>query len=319
MTSSSLVHVAVAVIRDHSGRVLLSRRAETAHQGGLWEFPGGKVEPGETLPQALRRELMEELGIGFADHGPLIRITHHYPDRSVLLDVHEVTGLRGAPRGLEGQPLRWVAPEALAAYPMPAADRPIISALQLPACYMITGSLPAQPTAFLQRLEQRLQAGLRLVQLRMVGAHEADYRPLAQSAARICQQYGARLLLNAPPAWVDDCGAAGVHLNSHRLMALQQRPLGRDKWVAASCHNLEELKHAAAIEVDFAVLSPILPTRSHPQAKPLGWPAFARLTDETPFPVYALGGMAQSMVGDARNHGGQGIAAIGALWEQMEC
>ena len=102
----STVHVAVAVIQDALGRVLLSRRPEQVHQGGLWEFPGGKLEQGESLSHALRREILEELGLQVMDHQPLIAITHHYPDRSVLLDVHRVTEYLGEPHGLEDQPLR---------------------------------------------------------------------------------------------------------------------------------------------------------------------------------------------------------------------
>ena len=133
------MHVAVAVIQDSSGRILLSRRADHAHQGGLWEFPGGKLDPGETLAQALKREIREELGIEVQSHSPLIRINHRYPDRSVLLDVHRVTAYSGVPEGREGQPLVWVAPESMRDYPMPAADRPIVTALRLPDSYLITG------------------------------------------------------------------------------------------------------------------------------------------------------------------------------------
>ena len=124
------VHVAVGVILDDLGRVLISRRAENAHQGGLWEFPGGKVESGESLPVALARELREELDIEIGASEPLLQIHHDYGDKAVLLDVHVVRSFTGQPRGLENQPLAWVDPDRLCDYPFPAANVPIIEALQ---------------------------------------------------------------------------------------------------------------------------------------------------------------------------------------------
>ncbi len=124
------VHVAVGVILDDLGRVLISRRAENAHQGGWWEFPGGKVESGESLPVALARELREELDIEIGASEPLLEIHHDYGDKAVLLDVHVVRSFTGRPRGLENQPLAWVDPDRLCDYPFPAANVPIIEALQ---------------------------------------------------------------------------------------------------------------------------------------------------------------------------------------------
>ena len=124
------LHVAVGVITDDRGRVLISRRAEDSHQGGLWEFPGGKVEPGESLADALARELREELDIEVRRSEPLIEIRHDYSDKAVLLDVHVVRDFGGNPSGLENQPLAWVSLENLRDYQFPAANKPIISAVQ---------------------------------------------------------------------------------------------------------------------------------------------------------------------------------------------
>jgi len=308
------LHVAVAVIEDDQGRVLLSRRPEHVHQGGLWEFPGGKLESGEALGQALQREIREELGLKVYSHRPLIRVTHHYPDKSVLLDVHRVTGFSGEARGREGQPLVWVAPDSLERYPLPAADRPIVSAIKLPSRYLITGSDPTQLPLFLQRLEGALKRGLRLVQLRATELGEDDFHECAATALRLCHRYKAELILNAPVEWVMALGADGIHLNSRRLMSLDCRPLSAAKWVAASCHNESELAQARRLNVDFALLSPVQATTSHPHAKPLGWRRFQVLIAEAPFPVYALGGMTPDLIETAWAHGGQGIAAIRGLW-----
>jgi len=124
------VHVAVGVISDGGGGILVSRRAEHAHQGGLWEFPGGKVEMGETVQQALHRELLEELAIEVQECEPLLTIAHDYADKSVLLDVWWVGAFGGEPHGREGQPLRWVVGAELRSLDFPKANEAIIAAVE---------------------------------------------------------------------------------------------------------------------------------------------------------------------------------------------
>jgi len=170
------VKVAVAVIGDDAGRILLTRRAEHLHQGGLWEFPGGKLEPGEDTAQALRREIREELGIKVLAHRPLIQISHAYPDRTVVLDVQRVTAWLGEPGGLEGQPLSWVEPRALSDYPLPAADGHSVAAIRLPDQYLITPADLSDEGVFLRHLALRLRAGIRLLQLRLPGLAADRYQ-----------------------------------------------------------------------------------------------------------------------------------------------
>jgi 8-oxo-dGTP diphosphatase len=124
------VHVAVGVVSDGGGRILVSRRPEHVHQGGLWEFPGGKVEATETVAQALCRELSEELAIDVVESEPLLSIRHDYVDKAVLLDVWWVSAFRGEPHGREGQPWRWVALDELRTLSFPQANRPIIAAIE---------------------------------------------------------------------------------------------------------------------------------------------------------------------------------------------
>jgi 8-oxo-dGTP diphosphatase len=126
------VHVAVGVIFDPQGRVLITRRAPQAHQGDLWEFPGGKVEAGESLVAALTRELREELGIAIGRTSALLEVHYDYGDKSVLLDVHVVWDYSGEARPLEAQPMAWVSPRELTLYAFPAANIPIVTALQGP-------------------------------------------------------------------------------------------------------------------------------------------------------------------------------------------
>jgi len=309
------IHVAAGALIDAQGRVLIARRHEHAHQGGLWEFPGGKCEPGEGAEAALQRELHEELGVTIGAHRPLIRLTHHYPDRSVLLDVHRVDQWSGEPHGREGQPLAWVGPGELGDYPMPAADVPIVRALQLPDRYLITPTSASHAGHFLAGLEGALQQGVRLVQLRVFDLDAGTHLALARRALQRCQAHGARLLINGAAALPAEIGAAGVHLSSRQLRGLQARPAG-DGLLAASCHNAQDLQLAQDIGVDFVVLSPVLPTRSHPDAAPLGWAHFSELVDRFAMPVYALGGMQPALMQQAWQSGAQGVAGIRGLWPQ---
>ncbi len=313
---SRVVPVAVAVVSDAAGRILISRRADDAHQGGLWEFPGGKIEPGEPVRQALARELHEELGVQVQCAEPLIRIHHDYGDKEVLLDVWRVTRFEGEPHGREGQAWQWVDSAALAGFEFPAANRPIVAAARLPDRYLITPDPYDEPAfeTFLGGLRASLEAGVRLVQLRATNLNQARYRQLAEDALVLCRSFDARLLLNADPALVHELGADGVHLSSARLLDLEARPLSPEMWVAASVHGLGELHHAQRIGVDFGVLSPVQATLSHPGARTLGWSGLRAVSERARLPLYALGGMQAELLNEACAHGAQGIAAIRGLW-----
>src|SRR5688572_8830552 len=132
------VHVVAGVLRDVRGRILLARRTAGRDLAGAWEFPGGKVEPGETPQQALARELHEELGIRIGPAEPLIAVPQAYPGKRIVLDVYEIASYEGTPRGLEKQALAWAPAEKLSSYPMPPADRPVVAALTAGSRYVIT-------------------------------------------------------------------------------------------------------------------------------------------------------------------------------------
>ncbi len=313
---STPLQVAVAVISDKQGRILLSKRSASAHQGGLWEFPGGKVDAGEDVYAALTRELKEELNIIPQQARPLIKIHHDYLDQSVLLDVWRVTDFAGRASGQEGQPLEWVRLDQLSEFDFPAANHAIVKAAQLPCVYLITKSIISDVPGYFEKLALLLRAGIKLVQFRIKESESSDFRRLASETLRYCRSHGAKLMVNADPNVAEELGADGVHLSSDRLMALRDRPLGLHKWVAASCHNAQELTHAANLGVDFAVLSPVLATKSHPGADTLGWETFSDLVESAPMPVYALGGMNPQQMQNAYKHGAQGAAVLSALWDK---
>jgi len=310
------LHVAVGVLTDRHGRVLLTRRPAGKELAGLWEFPGGKIAPGETPRAALAREFDEELGLRVERARPLIRIDHAYPHRRVLLEVMRVTRVRGRAHGREGQRLRWVAPGDLLQHDLLAANRAIVHAVRLPPVYGITAARRYGVEDMLRRLERALAGGLRMVQVREPQMDDGELADFAARVRRLCAPSGAWMLLNAAPEFARACGADGVHLSGTRWRALDARPLPERMWVAASAHSAAELRAVRALGVDFAVLGPVAATASHPQAPELGWRAFARLAADAGMPVYAIGGMAMTDVARARRAGAQGVAAIRGVWDE---
>ncbi|GAB4289705.1 MAG: hypothetical protein Kow0096_02840 [Thiohalomonadaceae bacterium] len=234
-----------------------------------------------------------------------------------MLDVWRVDAFAGDAHGREGQDIRWVGLDQLAEFSFPPPNRPIITALQLPDRYLITpepGQIQDWPV-FLARLEQALQRGTSLVQLRARKLDQAGLQLLAPQVLALCRRYHARLLLNAAPCLAAELDMDGVQLNSERAKDCVQRPVAEKTWlVGVSCHTAEELAHACKMGADFALLSPVQPTASHPGAPVLGWDIFGCLVAETAIPVYALGGMSAADIPTAWQHGGQGIAAISGLW-----
>ncbi|MBF6025884.1 Nudix family hydrolase [Lysobacter niastensis] len=307
------VEVVAGVIRDTRGRILLARRTEGRDLAGLWEFPGGKHEPGESAEAALIRELHEELGIDIDVGAPLIAVPQAYPDKRLRLDVREVKAWRGAVRGREGQALAWVPPAQLARYAMPPADRPVVAALQQPDRYLVTPSPGEDDAAWLSALERALASGVRRVQLRAPGCEAARWKRLVEAAIAVCRDADAQVLVN------DDVELAqrhqiGVHLRAAQLPGLTARPLPDALPVAASCHDAQELRLAQALGCDFAVVGTVHPTPSHPGGPTLGWDGFAALRESVSIPIYAIGGLGPDDLAEARSHGAQGIAAIRGLW-----
>ncbi|MCX7086713.1 MAG: Nudix family hydrolase [Methylococcales bacterium] len=318
MPEQRVLQVAVGVIKNAQDQVLVALRHSQAHQGGLWEFPGGKIDPHETVMQALIRELQEELDITIEQASPLITVQHAYADITVQLTVLRVDAYTGQPRGREGQEIRWVALNDLNHLPFPAANAAIITAAQLPDFYAILdvdaliGQDSVTPSARIARLLSALQhlldQGIKLIQARLKTLSAADITQFLQRAQPLCTRFSAHLLLNSlsSDTWAH---AEGVHLTSHALMRLQQRP-AHVHWLAASCHTPEQLHHAQNIGVDFVVLAPVLATLTHPNAATLGWTKFSAWVNKVNLPVYALGGMQKNDLERAKQAGAQGIAGI---------
>jgi 8-oxo-dGTP diphosphatase len=315
MTRDPPIHVVAGVIRDAAGRVLVAERPAGRHLAGFWEFPGGKSDPGETPLDALRRELAEELGIEVQSAEPLIAVPWTYPEKEIVLDAWLVTAFTGEAHAREHAALRWVDPAALATLPMPPADAPIVTALRLPDRYLITPPLAATARdELLDGIERACRAGIRLIQLRQPAWTSREVESAAIDARAICSRHGAALLVNGDVAMATRSDSDGVHVPARIARTLDARPLPSHRWFAVSCHDEAELAHAARIGADFVTLAPVAPTPSHPDATPLGWARFAALAAASPLPVYGLGGLAVADIATARRNGGQGVAAIRALW-----
>jgi 8-oxo-dGTP diphosphatase len=312
-----LLQVAVGVVKNAEGQVLISLRDKSLHQGGLWEFPGGKIESGESAEQALARELEEELAITVITATPLITVKHHYPDLAVQLHVYLVEHFSGDAKSCVGQPCKWVNPAELANHAFPAANQAIITAAQLPPYYAILDD--ADESLLLTNLQKILARGIKLIQLRLKALSTETIEKFVEQAHPLCKRQGALLLMNSAVKNAEDHVIDGLHLTSKHLMSLTKRPAlprcasEQAYRVAASCHNLQELQHAQTIGVDFVVLAPVLATKTHPETEPLGWEQFAQLVSQVNLPVYALGGLSESGLEMARQAGAQGVAAIRAF------
>ena len=310
---SRVVEVVAGVIRDARGRILLTRRTEGRDLAGLWEFPGGKREPGESPEAALQRELHEELGIDCEVGAALIEVPQAYPDKRLRLDVRELKHWRGSVRGREGQALVWVPPAKLVRYEMPPADRPVVAALLQPDRYLVTPAPGADDASWLAALELALASGVRRIQLRAPDPAPERWRALAAAAVARCRAAAAEVLINGD-AELARTLAVGLHLRAAQLREHEQRPLPAGLPLAASCHDADELRRAQALGCDFAVVGAVRATPSHPGALGIGWEGFAALREAVSLPIYAIGGLGPEDIAPARAHGAQGVAAIRGLW-----
>lgn len=307
------VDIAVGVLRCEN-EVCLSLRQKHQSHAEHWEFPGGKVEAGESIDGALKREFVEELGVETDNWQPLIEIPWDYEKVSVRLHVYQSYDYTGTPHGKEGQQVRWFDLNELETLTFPEANQGILSALQLGDRYAISGKF-ADAGEFSAKLDRVLSDGIKMVQLRAKGLEEPEVLKLAQNNIEAVHQAGAKLMLNGTPELLAQTKADGIQLASNQLFEYNERPITKDKLLGASTHNKEEIEQALKIGADFILLSPVLPTATHPDMAALGWEVFNEMVKDIPVPVFALGGMKTELSVEAKNHGAQGIAAISEFWK----
>jgi len=318
--SERILNVAAGLILRGDGKLLLGQRPAGKSWAGWWELPGGKLESGETVLQALARELDEELGIRVTQAYPWVTYVHAYPQTTVRLAFCQVIGWQGEPEGREQQRLQWVDPtHASEVGDLLPATLPPLRWLQLPIAYGISAiGTPAGLPAFLARLEAALVGGLRLVQLREPqwpqGPDASALYAAMQEVRQRCHAYKARLLINSvhPAAWWRL--ADGVQLRAIDAASLRRRPaLAPNALVGVSTHDATQVIHAREIGADFAVLGPVYATPSHPWQPGLGWMGFEQGIRDAGLPVLAIGGQSSATLVEARQHGAHGIAGIRGL------
>lgn len=319
-----VTHVAAAVIERADGQFLLGQRSADTFYPGYWEFPGGKVEPGETVRDALVRELHEELGIEVLRADPWLRREHVYEHAHVHLDFFRVRAWQGEINNHVHSALAWQTPGVLTVQPMLPANAPVLAALALPAFYAITHAAEIGIAAQLEALDRALENGLKLVQLREPALNPQQREAFVHAAVKRCHNAGARVLINNDPLLALATGADGLHLTSAQLASCSARP--EFPLVAASCHSPVELLYAAQIGCDFVVYGPLRETATHPGRAGLGWAAFATEINGNfgsnldsncavpPVPTFALGGLSRDDLDTARACGAHGIAAIRSAW-----
>jgi 8-oxo-dGTP diphosphatase len=312
--AGTVIDVAAAVLLRADGTFLLTQRPAGKVYGGYWEFPGGKLEPGEPPLGALARELHEELGLDIREAAPWITRVYTYPHGTVRLHFFRVRRWEGDPHGREGQAFAWQRVEAITVAPMLPANEPVLRALALPVEYALSNASEAGDEAFVAALRRRIAAGLRLVQLREKAMPRERLVRLAGTVVGLVRAAGGIVLVNADEALARGAGAHGVHLTAAQLADIDSRPAF--EWVGASVHTADELRKAERLGVDLAVLGPVHPTPTHAGAAVLGWAGFERIVRDAAIPVFAIGGLAHGDLERAWMHGAHGIAMIRGAWNR---
>ena len=294
-----MIEVAAGVLQRPDGAFLLAQRPAGKVYAGYWEFPGGKIEPGEPAAAALARELHEELGIDIGEAFPWLTRVFTYPHGTVRLQFFRVNEWKGEPHPREDQAISWQSAGAPLHAPMLPANAPVLAALALPDEYAVTDAAAYGVTDLLSRLERRLQQGLKLLQVREPNL--PDREAFTRQALDLAHRYGCRVLTKRPFP-----GADGVHYTAAQLMSLDRRSEGL---IAASCHTRKELEHAMRLQLDFAVLGPV-----KDKSPALGWEKFSELTAFSTIPIYAIGGLTRADLQHAWRAGAHGVAMIRGAW-----
>jgi 8-oxo-dGTP diphosphatase len=333
--TEEITEVAVAVLQKADGSFLLSSRPEGKPYAGYWEFPGGKLEAGESVEQALKRELAEELGIQITQAQPWFSYIMRYTHATVRLHTWRVREWQGELRGLEGQQFIFQQlhqlPAQLDVAPTLPGCVPIFKALQLPSTYAVTAGdgLPTDISSLFEKIEKHLNVASLLLQIREPNLSLPELSRFVQAVLQFRQSYNAafkgrnklQILLNVGNAeslaLAQKLGLDGVQLQANFLATLtQQMPTLRTDFslIGASVHDAAQLALAGQIGCDFAVLGHVLATPSHQNQVGLGWAGFAQIAKDAPIPVYAIGGLVGDDVGAAQTHGAHGVAMIRGAW-----
>lgn len=306
------IDVAVAVVFNTHGQVLWGCRPEGKPYAGYWEFPGGKVEPDETVWQALVRELKEELDITALEGGPWFRIEHDYEHANVRLHLYRVWRFDGSPKSLENQRFTWASLDSSDLSPILPATEPLLPKLAQPTV-MALSNYEAGFEACAKRLEQGLSRATMpiYVQFREKTLKGDALIQAFEHCYGLCQKTGQAMLLNSD-TWINlavhlDALPCPLHLTQAHLLSGQFQGV---QCAGASVHDTDSLHMAFDRGLSYAVLGAVKPTSSHPGQPGLGWQGFLDSALGARLPVFAIGGLAWGDMPNARRHGAHGIAML---------
>ena len=282
------LEVAIGLIYDPSGKILIAKRGSHQELAGRWEFPGGKVEARETPAETIRRELFEELDIKVSDPQPCFTFEYAYPKKTIRFYVFEIYQFSGNAIGKENQPIQWIDPNRLSDFNLPDANAIITNTLPLPKHYGITPSLmnTNDSAHWMDNiLTAQQQHQLRLIQFRSPELTAAEYTEVAKQLQSQLSSKRCKLILNCEPELAMALNADGVHLTQKRFItSLTERDPSVEaffekRFVSVACHDLESLQLPQQRPINCALVSPVLPTQTHPDAKPLGWKPLTELVN----------------------------------------
>ncbi len=314
----TVLDIAVGVVKNTDGQILIAKRPKGKDFADFWEFPGGKIETEENVWQALQREFKEEVNLQLISGRELIQIPWDYPGKQVLLHVYLVDQFDGLAEGQEGQELKWIDIRDLQNYIFPPANKAIVNSLKLPNCILITGE-EIETDIFEKKINTAVKNGINCIVVRADSLSKDQYcnritctRALEKGIPEVKFIYSTQML---PLDTLVKLGVKNVHLKSALLdQVLSESQLEAFEFVSAAVHNSAELARANALNLDLVFCSPISNTLSHPNAKPLGWAGLKKITYQAKMPVFALGGVSLSDLEMAHSAGAQGVAGISAFW-----
>lgn len=303
--------ISLAVMVNSQGQILLSQRKKGLHLEGLWEFPGGKLFPGESFKQALRRETKEELNFKLGECKKLIDFNYSYPDRELHFQVFIVPVENVVIQHAENQTIRWLEKSQLQTLDLPDANEIICNALLMPDLYMIADH-EILGDKIIAVVEKQLQCGVRIVQYRITDEYFSEQHiEIGRQLKTLCNKHSATLVLNSNWQLWQSIQPHGVHIKSCDLSKYkdfqQQIPF---QALSAACHNEHDVEWINRLAINSAIVGSVLPTQTHPQGATMGWVGFSRLCQKINKPVYAIGGCKPTDVDTSQVYGGQGIAAI---------
>jgi len=327
-SQKKVTHAAVGIIQQADGMVLLAQRPIGKPWAGYWEFPGGKVEAGETPKSALSRELKEELGIDVIEAYPWLTRRFDYPAnynaigeltsvaKTVKLYFFVVTKWLGKPQALEGQAFCWESPNAMTVSPMLPANTPIFSALKLSRTYWILDYDLLGETEFFKQFNQLLANGVRMILLRAQRLASEGLNGLIDKLRRMTQADQMKLLIETGSVVTDLLKVDGLHLSTNALMKMDVRP--QDLLCGATCDDIHSLQHAAQLGLDYVFLRINKHVANDLSQAVIDWDLFHQQLSDYPLPVYVVGDDLNNTLllskqdfdrlHQARLHGAHGIA-----------